>query len=125
MSKVNITMPQEVTTPVETVQETVSCIGLIQVQNRIPTKLSQLENDIGFSTGGSSGITYVLQLVGNLLSLVGSDGSISSVLLPTGAGPAQVIVSDDGYGNIFVSGVSVTDDGYGNVLADGFSVPQV
>ena len=125
MPKVNITMPQEATTPVETVEEAVSCIGLIRIKNQIPTKLSQLENDIDFSTGGSSGITYVLQLVGNLLSLVGSDGSISSVLLPTGTGSAQVIVSDDGYGNIFVSGVSVTDDGYGNVLADGFSVPQI
>ena len=119
MSDVNIVMPEDANTPVQTVQEAVSCIGLVQVQNKIPTKLSQLENDIDISSG--SAITYVLRLAGNLLSLVGSDGSVSSVLLPTG-GSAQITVTDDGFGNVFVSGVSATDDGYGNVLVEGLSI---
>ena len=50
MSKVNITMPQETIAPVETVKEAVSCIGLLRVKKSIPTKLSQLEDDLDISS---------------------------------------------------------------------------
>ena len=105
MSKVNITMPQEAVAPVETVREPVSCIGLIHVQNLIPTKLSELTNDIELSP-----ITYTLTYVDNQLSLVGSDGSVSRVPLSGGGqGGGQITVSDDGQGNVFISSVGATE----------------
>lgn len=57
-------------------------------------------------------ITYTLQLDGTELKLVGSDGSISSVTLPTTS--ANVETTDDGNGNVTISG-DVGDDGDGNV----------
>ena len=53
-------------------------------------------------------ITYTLQLDGNELKLVGSDGSVSKVTLPTSG--SGVTVTDDGEGNVVISGVTITDN---------------
>lgn len=62
-------------------------------------------------------ITYKLQINGNGLKLVGSDGSISSVILPSGGGSgSNVTVTDDGNGNVTISGVTITDNDGNTVL---------
>lgn len=56
MSEVNITMPQETISPVETARETVSCIGLIRLKNQIPTNLSDFNNDAGYLTNATDSL---------------------------------------------------------------------
>ncbi len=63
-------------------------------------------------------ITYTLQLDGTELKLVGSDGSISSVTLPTASG--GISATDDGNGNVVISGVTITDND-GHVTVNGVS----
>lgn len=79
--------------------------------------LMSKEDKIKLDNFKSEAITYTLQLIGNQLRLVGSDGSISSVTLPTSGGTG-ISATDDGNGNVFVTGATVTDND-GNLTIGG------
>ena len=82
--------------------------------------LMSKEDKIKLDNFKTETITYTLQLVGNQLRLVGSDGSISAVTLPTSGGGSNVKVTDDGNGNVTITGVTVTDND-GNLIVNGLN----
>ena len=53
--------------------------ALSELQSKIPTKTSELENDAGFLTASTANTTYDLSRDGNSIVLTGSDGSKYSV----------------------------------------------
>lgn len=53
--------------------------ALSELQNKIPTKTSDLDNDAGFITSSVANTTYNLSKDGSNIKLIGSDGSESSV----------------------------------------------
>lgn len=76
--------------------------ALSELQSKIPSKTSELENDAGFLTASAANITYDLSRDGNSIVLSGSDNSEYKVAY-------NIITSDSEPENQMVGDYWITD----------------
>ena len=55
--------------------------ALTELENKIPSKVSELENDSGYLTSSTANTTYELKQSKNVMSLVGSDGKTTTATI--------------------------------------------